>query len=225
MIHRLAAFVRRRGGFADGTRAPADRDNVGGSVLARHGGAVDQGGEAGGTLDATVVSPVPGQRSPTPVERPGLQPGELVATTGAAETYRQLVVDQRAAAPRQDRRALGETCPVLLAVAGGESSDTTPVRGDAAADLGVTRPVELTVSEFSEERWRRISTSVERCPRNAVEPRRFRWIPGRDGPRLWGSGRWRVGDQENRLQPAHGCSIGLFGEGKSEIPANMHPCH
>ena len=44
-------------------------------------------------------------------------------------------------------------------------------------------------------------------------------MSGRDGPRLWGSGRWSVGDQKNRLQPAHGCSIGLFGEGKSEIPA------
>ena len=43
-------------------------------------------------------------------------------------------------------------------------------------------------------------------------------MSGRDGPRLWGSGRWSVGDQKNRLQPAHGCSIGLFGEGKSEIP-------
>ena len=43
-------------------------------------------------------------------------------------------------------------------------------------------------------------------------------MSGRDGPRLWGLGRWSVGDQRNRLQPAHGCSIGLFGEGKSEIP-------
>ena len=48
-------------------------------------------------------------------------------------------------------------------------------------------------------------------------------MSGRDGPRLWGSGRWSVGDQKNRLQPAHGCSIGLFGEGKSEIPVNDTP--
>ena len=46
-------------------------------------------------------------------------------------------------------------------------------------------------------------------------------MSGRDGPRLWGSGRWSVGDQKNRLQPAHGCSIGLFGEGKSEIPDHL----
>ena len=57
------------------------------------------------------------------------------------------------------------------------------------------------------------------CLSHAVEPSRFRWITGRDGPRLWGSGRWRVGDQKTRLQPAHGCSIGLFWEGTSEIQA------
>jgi hypothetical protein len=36
------------------------------------------------------------------------------------------------------RRASGETRAVLLAVAGGESPDPTPVRNDAPADLGTT---------------------------------------------------------------------------------------
>ena len=69
---------------------------------ARHRRAVDQGRQAGGALDATVVSPVPGQRSPTPVERVGLQPRQPLATARAPQAYRPLVADQRAAAPRQD---------------------------------------------------------------------------------------------------------------------------
>jgi len=43
--------------------------------------------------------------------------------------------DQSPAAPRQDGRALGETRALLLAVAGGEPPNPTPVPGDAAADL------------------------------------------------------------------------------------------
>ena len=49
--------------------------------------------------------------------------------------------------PRQDGRTLGETRAVLLAVAGGESSDPTPVRGDAAADPGPAGADGLTCSE------------------------------------------------------------------------------
>src|SRR5450759_4535976 len=97
---------------------------------------MDQGRQAGGALDAAVVSPVPGERGPAAAERARLQPREFVAAARAAETHRPLVVDQPPAAPRQDGRALGETRAVLLAVAGGESSDPTPVRGDAPADLG-----------------------------------------------------------------------------------------
>ena len=122
---------------------------------ARHRRAVDQGRQAGGALDATVVSPVPGQRSPTPVERVGLQPRQPLATARAPQAYRPLVADQRAAAPRQDGRALGETRAVPLAAAGGEPPDTAPVRGDAAANLGAADPSELTVDECSEERWRK----------------------------------------------------------------------
>jgi hypothetical protein len=43
-----------------------------------------------------------------------------------------------------DVLALGETRAVLLAVAGGESSDPTPVRGDVAEDLGAAGPDRLT---------------------------------------------------------------------------------
>jgi hypothetical protein len=59
---------------------------------------------------------------------------------------------QRAAAPRQDRRALSETRAVLLAAVGGEPSDPKPVRSDAAADLGSAGPDGLTRDECHEAR-------------------------------------------------------------------------
>ncbi len=60
------------------------------------------------------------------------------------------------------------------AAAGRESSDQASVRGDAAADLGGAGPSELTVSEFSEERWRRKSNTYgevsEKCSRTEAFP-------------------------------------------------------
>ena len=103
-----------------------------------------KGRQAGGTLDTAVVSPVPGERGPAAVERARLQHRQPMEAARAAETHRQLVVDQSAAAPRQDGRAAGQTCALLLALPGGESSDPTPVRGDAPADLGAARADGLT---------------------------------------------------------------------------------
>ena len=52
---------------------------------ARHGRAMDQGGQAGGALDATVVSSVPGERGPAAAERARVQPRESVAAARAAD--------------------------------------------------------------------------------------------------------------------------------------------
>jgi len=49
------------------------------------------------------------------------------------------VPDELAAAIGEDGRAAGEACAVLLAAAGQEPPDATPVRNDAPADLGATR--------------------------------------------------------------------------------------
>ena len=51
---------------------------------ARDGGAVDQGRQAGGEDDPAILSPLSLQRGAAGVEPAGLQPGELVAATGAA---------------------------------------------------------------------------------------------------------------------------------------------
>jgi len=49
--------------------------------------------EASGALDATVVSPVPGERGPLAVERAGVQPRESLAAAGATGADRHLVAD------------------------------------------------------------------------------------------------------------------------------------
>ena len=105
---------------------------------AGHRRAMDQGRKAGGALDPAIVSSIPGERSPLAVERARLQLGQPVASAGAAKANRYLVADQLAAAPRQDGRAAGQARQVLLAPAGGEPPDPTPVRSDAPADLGTT---------------------------------------------------------------------------------------
>ena len=48
-------------------------------------------------------------------------------------------LDELAAAIGEEGRAAGEACAVLLAAAGQEPPDATPVRNDAPADLGATR--------------------------------------------------------------------------------------
>jgi len=62
--------------------------------------------------------------------------GKPVAAARAAEEDRELVADQLAATGGEDRRAVGETCPVVLAPVGGGPSDAPGVCGDSVADLG-----------------------------------------------------------------------------------------
>ena len=67
-------------------------------------------------------------------ERDRLQFGQPVAAIGAAGTDRSLVADQLAAAVGEDRRAFNKACSLLLAAAGGESSDAAALREHAAKD-------------------------------------------------------------------------------------------
>jgi hypothetical protein len=111
---------------------------------ARHRRAMDQGGQAGGALDAAVVSSVPGERGPAPAERAGVQPRESLPAAGATSADRHLVADQSPAAPRQDGWAACQARPLLLASAGEKSPDAAAVRVDAPADLGAARADRLT---------------------------------------------------------------------------------
>jgi hypothetical protein len=83
---------------------------------------------------------LPVQRGAPVAERDRLQPGELVAAAGAAQEDRWLVIDQLAAAAGEDRRATGETCPLLLVALGGGSSDETVVCQHVGADSGAACP-------------------------------------------------------------------------------------
>src|ERR1035437_1239222 len=105
---------------------------------------MDQRRQAGRALDATIVSPLPSERSPLAAERARVQLGESVAAAGAPGADRHLVAHQSPAAPGQDGWAAGQTRPVLLAPAGGEPHDPAAVWVDAPADLGAARADRLT---------------------------------------------------------------------------------
>jgi hypothetical protein len=76
--------------------------------------------------------------------------GKPMAATGAAQQNQQLVAYQRAAATGENRRPPGEARTVLLAFLGGEPSDPTLIRNDAAADLCAAGPHRLTRGECDE---------------------------------------------------------------------------
>ena len=57
-----------------------------------------------------------------------------VAAAGVAEANRELVAGEPAATVGEDRRAAGQTCPLLLASAGGRTSKPAAVRSDAGPD-------------------------------------------------------------------------------------------
>ena len=77
---------------------------------ARHGGAMDQGRQAGDPLDAVVVPSFPGERGAPATERPGLQSGQPLAQTGAAAADQALVAHESSAAAGENRRPPGEAC-------------------------------------------------------------------------------------------------------------------
>jgi hypothetical protein len=83
-------------------------------------------------------------------------------------SLRQLVAHQCAAAPRQDRRTLGESRPVLLAPVGREPPDAPAVWVHARADLRATGANRLTgggcrglrLNEERKEGGRRVRKNV-----------------------------------------------------------------
>ena len=68
-----------------------------------------------------------------------------MATAGSARADREVVANQLAAAAGENRRAFNKACTLLLAVAGGESSDAAVLREhaaenrDAAVTSGIVR--------------------------------------------------------------------------------------
>jgi len=99
---------------------------------------VDRRGEAGRQDDPPVLSSFSIEPSAAGAEPAGPQPGKFVAASGFAERDCELVSDQLAATAGEDRRTSGQTCALLLATAGGRTSDAAAVRGDAGPDRAAT---------------------------------------------------------------------------------------
>jgi hypothetical protein len=97
-----------------------------------------------------------------------------VATARAAQENRQLVAHQLATAFGEDGGATGETRPLLLAAAGGESFDPARLRVHAAANRvaalasRVDKPANGRVSAGTQEEEGRVSgESLQRGPVSA----------------------------------------------------------
>ena len=68
-----------------------------------HGRTMDQGGQVRAQVDEALLPHVPGQPDSSAAVRPGLQPGQLPAQAGFAETGATLVADDAAGKADQDR--------------------------------------------------------------------------------------------------------------------------
>ncbi len=170
-LHTLAALIaeqpdRTLAELKDALGTPASLAPV--LQQARHGGAMDQGRQAGNALDAAVVPSVPGERSAPAPERPGLQPGQLVAQTGPAAADQALVAHESAAATGENRGPASEACAVLLAPVGRRASDAAAVRRHATEDLGAASAGRLTRGECYEARLakkgHKCGAVSEECP-------------------------------------------------------------
>ncbi len=80
---------------------------------------------------------VPIERGAAVAECDRLQPGQPVATASVAEEDWELVANELAAAAGEDGRSAGETCALLLALAGRRTSDSEAVRQHAENDRDV----------------------------------------------------------------------------------------
>ena len=157
-------------------QSPEGQKGNSGLQQARDRRAMDQGRQAGGALNAIVLSPVPSERGPVAVARARLQPRESLAAARAPETDRRVVAAQSPVAPRQAWRAVSETRALLLPAPGGASPDSAPVRGDAAADLGPAGADRLTCGGRYGARvaksGRHTGEVSEKCPRTRSLPAR-----------------------------------------------------
>ena len=103
--------------------------------------------------DAALLPSVSLEPSPASIEPVSLQLGEPVAAAGVAEANRELVSDESAATTGADRRTAGEACAVLLAAAGGRTSESAEVQGDAGSDraaAGTGRDRQMVVNSAPE---------------------------------------------------------------------------
>ncbi len=142
----------------------------GGTLLqqARNGRAVDQRRQAGGGDDTAFLPPLPGRRGAAVAQPARLQPRQPVAAAGAAGTGRQLVAEQPAAAAYENRRAVDKARPLLLAAAGGESSDAAAVWSHGAHDCHAAGAGGIGGREIGADFGDDTREGRKRCPRNRL---------------------------------------------------------
>ena len=130
-------------------------------------------------LDALVVPSVPGERGAPATERSGVQPGQPLAQTRSAAADQALVAHQSPAAAGENRGPAGEACQVLLAPAGGRTSDPAVVRRHVAADLGAAGAGRLTRGPCDAATWRPNGNTLGAVSAERPERRAFSGSHGR----------------------------------------------
>src|SRR5271167_620638 len=124
---------------------------------------MDQGGQAGGEDDPPLLSPFSLEPSAAGAEPAGLQSGEFMAAADVAQANRELVADQLATTAGEDRRTAGETCPLLLAIAGRRASDAAAVRGHVRPDRAATDTDGIALGEVSRSESGYSGWGKEKC--------------------------------------------------------------
>ena len=116
-----------------------------------------------------------GKRGVPATERLGLQPGQPLAQTGSAASDQTLVAHESPAAAGEDRGPAREACQVLLAPAGGRTSNPAAVRRHVAADLGAAGAGRLTRGTGNAVRlakkWPTCGAVSEKCLENRASSR------------------------------------------------------
>src|SRR5208283_636685 len=166
--------------------------------------------QAGRKDDSPLLPSFPLEPSTASAEPAGLQPGQFVAAPGVAQANRELVADQLAAAAGEDGRTAGETCPLLLAVVGGEPSDETVVWRYAPADRsavasGGIAEVVAGKSIQSQEGTEVCLTKPDGRPRPALAKRAL----GHTGPCAAPPG--SIQRKKRRWNPSMGIQCGAVG--------------
>ena len=137
---------------------------------------MDQGRQAGGEDDPPVLSSFSLQPSAAGAEPAGLQSGEFMAAADVAQANRELVADQLATTAGEDRRTAGETCPLLLAIAGRRASDAAAVRGHARPDRAATDTDGIALGEVSRSESGYSGWGKEKCCKSGRNPGPFRAV-------------------------------------------------
>jgi len=154
-------------------------------------GTVDPGGQGCRQVGQAAVPAVQGQRIAAAVVRPGVQPGQLPASTGAAQADLGMDADDAVEEVDQDRGQGGEELQVCPLPVGGSRRAAAVVRPDSGADRPLVPRLCFGMRlGRSGKRVRKASPGVRGAQRGAFSrsPCQRRVHCGTSGPRRERSG-------------------------------------